>query len=57
MLAGVFPLIANVMFKRMTFSTASSLLGGIVSCDADADAGAHQNNAQRLTDIVNRAYS
>ena len=45
MLAGVFPLIADAMFRRLTFSGASSLLGGIVSCDVDAQ----QNDAPWLT--------
>lgn len=51
MLAGVFPLIANAMYRRLTFQGASSLLGGIVSCDADA-----QQNDALLADIVSRAY-
>jgi hypothetical protein len=44
MLAGVFPLIADAMYRRLTFQGASSLLGGIVSSDADA-----QNDALWLT--------
>ena len=44
MLAGVFLLIADAMFRRMTFSGASSLLGGILSCGVDAQ----QNDAPWL---------
>ena len=36
MLAGAFPLIADAMYRRLTFLRASALLGGIVSSDVDA---------------------
>lgn len=36
MLAGVFPLIADAMFRRMTFQGASSFLGGVVCFDVVA---------------------
>lgn len=38
MLAGVFPLIADAMFERMTFQGASSFLGGVVSDHSRANA-------------------